>query len=775
MTIGGNYMKFSNGCWMNREGYTLQYPTEVYSYELTETKLTLYAPFVKVMHRGNTLDGGMMTIEMTSPLEEVIRVKLSHHLGGLEKGPHHELNTEQRALPVEVTDSCLLVNNGNLKAKVHQQGGFQIDFFQGEAPLTSSGHQGMSYIENDQGQTFMREQLSLDIGELIYGLGERFSPFIKNGQSVDIWNEDGGTGSEQAYKNIPFYISNKGYGVFVNHPEKVSYEIGSEKNTKVQFSVEGESLEYFIINGPTPKAILERYTTLTGKPSLPPAWSFGLWLSTSFTTNYDEETVTSFIDGMLERDIPFDVFHFDCFWMKEFEWCNFAWDERVFPDPEGMLKRIKAKGLKICLWINPYIGQKSPLFKEGMEKGYLIKRQDGSVWQWDKWQAGLAIVDFTNPDACRWYQDKLTTLIDMGVDSFKTDFGERIPTDGVYFDGSNPEKMHNYYAYLYNKVVFELLEEKCGKNEAVLFARSAATGSQKFPVHWGGDCWSTYPSMAESLRGGLSFSLSGFSYWSHDISGFEQGATPDLYKRWTQFGLLSSHSRYHGNSEYKVPWLYGEEAVDVARQFSKLKNRLMPYLYRHAVEASKTGIPMMRPMLLEFIEDETCHYLDRQYLLGDALLVAPIFNDQGTVRYYAPAGKWTNLLTNEKVVGGKWHQETHGYHTLPLLVKENTILPMGAVDQQAAYDYTDNPTFHIFEVTEAQTPIYDKEGQEVAVVTAKKEQNVMTFNGLQGPYEILLRNIKSVAGVEGGTVKDHQQGTLITATTQVVTITFEEE
>lgn len=767
-------MKFSNGCWMNREGYTLQYPTEVYTYEQTDTKLTLYAPFVKVMHRGNTLDGGMMTIELTSPLDEVIRVKLSHHMGASDVGPHHELMTEALPVSIEETDHQLRFNNGNLKAVIRKQDGFQIDFLQGDLPVTSSGNQGMSHITNDQGQSFIREQLSLDIGELIYGLGERFSPFIKNGQSIDIWNEDGGTGSNQAYKNIPFYLSNKGYGVFVNHPEKVSYEVASEKNTKVQFSVEGESLEYFIINGPTPKEVLERYTTLTGKPSLPPAWSFGLWLSTSFTTNYDEETVTSFIDGMLERDIPFDVFHFDCFWMKEFEWCNFAWDDRVFPDPKGMLQRIKEKGLKICVWINPYIGQKSPLFKEGMEKGYFIKRSDGRVWQWDKWQAGLAIVDFTNPDACSWYQEKLAVLMDMGVDSFKTDFGERIPTDGVYFDGSNPEKMHNYYAYLYNKVVFELLEQKRGKNEAVLFARSAATGSQKFPVHWGGDCLSTYPSMAESLRGGLSFSLSGFSYWSHDISGFEQGATPDLYKRWTQFGLLSSHSRYHGNSEYKVPWLYGEEAVEVARQFSKLKNRLMPYLFRNAVESSQTGVPMMRPMLLEFIEDETCHYLDRQYMLGDRLLVAPIFNDQGTVRYYAPAGKWTNLLTNKKLAGEKWHQEQHGYDSLPLLVKENTILPMGAMDKQAAYDYGDNPTFHLFEVTEAQTCIYDQEGQEIAKVSAKKEQNVIRFTGLQGPYQILLRNINSVASIEGGTPQEHHQGTLILATTKDVIIKLEE-
>ncbi|EAC3864758.1 alpha-xylosidase, partial [Listeria monocytogenes] len=410
-----------------------------------------------------------------------------------------------------------------------------------------------------------------------------------------------------------------------------------------------QSLQYFVIAGDELKQVIQRYTDLTGKPSLPPAWSFGLWLSTSFLTDYDEQTVTSFVDGMAERDIPLEVFHFDCLWMKEYEWCNFTWDERTFPEPEKMLQRLKAKGLKICVWINPYIGQKSPLFDEGMTNGYFLKRANGDVWQWDKWQAGLAIVDFTNPEAVAWYNSKLRTLLDMGVDCFKTDFGERIPTDAVYYDGSDPEKMHNYYAYLYNKVVFDLLKEVKGAEEAIVFARAASVGSQRLPVHWGGDSTSDYPSMAESLRAGLSFGLGGFGYWSHDISGFEAGSTPDLYKRWTQFGLLSSHSRYHGSWEYKVPWVYDDEAVAVAKAFTKLKLSLMPYLQAQSVLTAQTGIPMMRAMVLEFPEDEMTHHLDRQYMLGEHLLVAPIFNDQGTVSFYVPKtkGHWIDYLSGK--------------------------------------------------------------------------------------------------------------------------------
>ena len=338
----------------------------------------------------------------------------------------------------------------------------------------------------------------------------------------------------------------------------------------------------------------------------------------------------SFVDGMAQRQLPLHVFHFDCYWMKENEWCNFTWDEAMFDDVPGMLSRMKKeRGLHICVWINPYIGQKSPLFREAMELGYLLKRPNGDVWQWDLWQAGLAVVDFTNPGAWKWYQDKLRVLLDQGVDSFKTDFGERIPTDVAYYDGSDPELMHNYYTHLYNKCVFQLLEEYKGKGQACLFARSATVGGQRFPVHWGGDCSSNYPSMAESLRAGLSFGMSGFGYWSHDIAGFEDQASPDLYKRWTQFGLLSSHSRYHGSTAYKVPWLYGDEAVDVAREFTELKLQLKPYLLKMAQETHETGVPMMRAMVLEFPDDPTCEDIDTQYMLGDDLLVAPVFREDG--------------------------------------------------------------------------------------------------------------------------------------------------
>lgn len=714
-------MKFSNGCWLQKQGTACFSPAEIYFIKKESNALTLCAPTQHIRHRGDTLGGVNLTVRITAPAPEVLRVQTAHYLGVQKKGPSFELSLDENAaLSVEEDEQKLTVTNGGLSLVIDKGSAAMTYYRDGEKLTASSGRdmgymktdwQGMPYDDGSERDTYMRQMLSIGVDEHIYGMGERFTPWIKNGQSVAIWNEDGGTSTEQSYKNIPFYISDRGYGVFVNHPEKVEFEVCTEMITRVEFSVPGESLDYFIINGPTMKDVLRRYTDMTGKPALPAPWTFGLWLSTSFTTNYDEETVNSFVDGMFARDIPLQVFHFDCFWMKEFSWSDFLWDSRVFPDPEGMLKRLKAKGLKICVWINSYVGQESALFEEGKKNGYFIKRKNGDVWQWDMWQPGMAIVDFTNPEAWNWYQKKLERLLDMGVDCFKTDFGERIPTDCAYYDGSDPVKMHNYYTYLYNKCVFELLERKRGKNEAVLFARSATVGGQKFPVHWGGDCWSDYESMEESLRGGLSLCMSGFGYWSHDIGGFESTSTPDVYKRWCAFGLLSSHSRLHGSSSYRVPWAYDEEAVTVVSTFAKLKGKLMPYLYRNAIETHETGVPMMRSMVLEYTDDPTCAYLDKQYFLGDSLLVAPIFNDKSMAKFYLPEGKWTNYFTGEVKEGGKWYRETVPYTEIPLYVKPGTLLALGA-KEQAVYDYEDNVTLKLYELTDgksASTVVYGQD------------------------------------------------------------------
>ena len=369
-----------------------------------------------------------------------------------------------------------------------------------------------------------------------------------------------------------------------------------------------------------------------------------------------------------------------------------------------------------------------------------MKNKDGSVYQSDMWQPGMAIIDFTNPDAKNWYASKIKELTKIGVDAIKTDFGERIPTDVVYYDNSDPYKMHNYYSYLYNKTVFDALKDTQGINNACLFARAATAGCQQFPVHWGGDCFSDYSSMWETLRGGLSLCLSGFGFFSHDISGFEAKGTPDLYKRWTAFGLLSTHSRYHGSSSYRVPWNFDEESCDVARHFVKLKGRLMPYLFSNAVNTHITGIPMMRAMVVDFGYDRSALTVDTQYMLGDALLVAPVLREDGCCEFYLPTGGiWTDIQSGEELSGGSWYSHKYNYFGLPLYAKPNSIIVFGDYKGHAEYDYANNMEIVIYGLDDgnsAETKVYSKDAELAADIKAERSGSkiYLTVSGTDKPF-----------------------------------------
>jgi alpha-D-xyloside xylohydrolase len=667
-------MKFDRGYWHLLPGVQAVYPLTVVDVQVEPDAITLTGYNKEVTKRSDLLDGVSITARFSSPMPDVIRVQLTHFKGRKPRQPAFDLDYSRTNSGVSTgcDDGHAWLKAGRLSVIAPTSGQWQFDFLRDGQPLTGSEPKAIGLFTQN-GKTYLREQLSLAPGEMVYGLGERFTPFVKNGQTVDIWHDDGGTNSEYAYKNIPFYVTSQGYGVLVNHPGHVSYEIASHNVTRTQFSVEGHSLDYYIFGGPTIKDALDQYTSLSGRPAVPPEWSFGLWLSTSFTTDYDEKTILANIERMESLGIHLSVFHFDCFWMRGLTWTSLVWDKDNFPDPEAMLKNIKAKGIKICVWINPYVAEASEMFDEGAANGYLLKTPNasngaGDVYQVDEWQPGLSFVDFTNPAAREWYASKLRALIDMGVDTFKTDFGERIPTGAVYHNGADPERMHNYYTYLYNRTVFETLQQAKGDGEAVVFARSATTGGQKYPTHWGGDNSSTYPSMAETLRAGLSLGLCGFGFWSHDISGFIGTATPDLYKRWVAFGLLSSHSRLHGHYSARMPWLFDDESGEVLRFFTRLKTHLMPYVMDVAREANAHGWPSQRAMILEFPDDPTCRPLDMQYMFGPALLVAPIFSPNSEVTYYLPEGEWRHLLTGEIAHGPAWRKETYDYFSLPLWV-----------------------------------------------------------------------------------------------------------
>ena len=598
-------MKFTNGYWMIRDGVDALYAREAYELaaDATTESLNVLAPTSVVRGRYDTLNLPTFNVDITTPAEGVIRVCAEHWQGATEY-PGFPLNADEPGNrdyvtvqangngdgEVGVNGADVTLTTGGLTVKVVKGAPWNLTFIGEDGKvLTESAGKSLGRFKlgaesnvtaqpvsefgvtmdgsaRDESDVFIAIQLHLSVGEDVYGLGERFGAYVKNGQSVDIWNEDGGTASEQGYKDIPFYMTSNGYGVLVNNRGHVSFEIGSE-NT--------------------------------------------------------EATINSFIDGMAERDIPLAAFHYDCYWMREFHWCDFEWDKRFFGDIESTLKRLHE------------------------DKGYLVRKPNGEVWQTDFWQAGMGLVDFTNPAAREWFKDKVKALLNQGVDAIKTDFGERIPRDVVWYDGSPKLSMHNWYTQLYNQAVFEAIEETYGKGNACLYARSATVGGQQQPVHWGGDCESTFNGMAQSLRAGLSLTSSGFGFWSHDIGGFE-GAFPDpaVYKRWVAFGMLGSHSRLHGSTVYRVPWLFDEEdekngvalvpgqtAVDVVREFTKLKLELMPYVYQLGLQPHANGTPVMRSLFVEFPDDPACRTLDRQYMFGPSMLVAPVFTYSGEVSY----------------------------------------------------------------------------------------------------------------------------------------------
>lgn len=771
-------MKFADGFWLNQRGYEVNYANQAFEINEIDGGFEVVATPMVVYNRAMMLGSANLEIQFTSNIENCIKVNITHHKGYADNGPHFEINEGDYKPQVTITDKDATLISGNTKVVVSKET-WSVQYFYKDKKLTSGGWRSTGVIFEsafkqqarlqtqaddtfwsypaDPHRTYIREQFDTTVGEYFYGFGEKFTTFTKNGSTVDIWNADGGTCSDQSYKSVPFYVSSRGYGVFVNSTDKVSYEVCSDTVSKVSITVPGENLQYFVIGGENLTEVLKGYTDITGKPALPPAFSFGLWLTTSFTTTYDEETITSFIDGMAERDIPLQVFHFDCFWMKGFEWCNFEWDKTQFPDPPAMLKRLhETKGLKTCVWINPYIGQRSKLFEEGVKGGYFIKKTDGSVFQCDEWQPGMAIVDFTNPEACEWYASKLKALCEMGVDTFKTDFGERIPTrDIVYFDGSDPIKMHNFYTHLYNKTVFNVLKDFYGENKACLFARSATAGGQQFPVHWGGDCSATYNSMAEVVRGCLSLCISGFGFTSHDMAGFEATATPDIYKRWAAFGMLSSHSRLHGNQSYRVPWLFDEESCDVLRFFAKLKGKLMPYLFAQANKTHEIGVPVMRAMVIDFADDPACLTLDRQYMLGDNLLVAPILNDESIAEYYVPAGKWTDIITGKVFEGGKWYSHKCSYFEIPALARPNSIITYGNFERDVVYDYVKDANAVIYELEdgkEAATAVYDSEANKVLELTAKRTGNKIEIFLTPAPadFTVSVANTDKSAAIKAG-------------------------
>jgi alpha-D-xyloside xylohydrolase len=541
------------------------------------------------------------------------------------------------------------------------------------------------------------ENLLIHPGEHFYGTGERFTPLDKLQQNLSIWNADAlGVRTQQSYKNVPLFLSSRGYGVFVHDTTRIGLDFGATSGHALAIEVPGSSLDYFFLYGPTLTRILESYTGLTGRAPVPPKWSFGVWASTCFT-EATEQSVMAQCRLIRERKIPVSVYHFDCHWLRAGHWNDFQWDTAAFPNPERLIASLHEQGFKVSIWENPYVAVDTDLYREGAAKGFFATHADGSVYLVDEWsgeQPLTAIVDFTNPAATAWYKDLHRPLFRMGVDVFKTDFGEGIPADAHFSNGHTGLELHNAYPLLYNGAVFEVTVEETG--HGLVWGRAGYAGSQRYPTCWSGDPHTTFEDMALVLRGGLSLALSGVAFWSHDIGGFA-GPTPsaELYTRWAQFGLLSSHSRYHGMT-LRDPWLFGTEAERVFGMFAGLRCRLIPYLYSYAHVAAQTGIPVIRPLVLEYCDDPVASLIDQEYFLGEALLISPVVAAGGAVTTYLPAGEWFDFWSGERMHGPRWLQAVVALDMLPIYVKAGSIVPLGSDSLDVLTNSTSSLTLNVY-------------------------------------------------------------------------------
>ncbi len=527
------------------------------------------------------------------------------------------------------------------------------------------------------------ESIEIRDGEHFVGLGERFDGVRRNGRPVDFRNKDAiGTSSKRTYINVPFYISSAGYGLFLNSSANPEWGIGVDDLTALDIAIADEQIDYFVIYGPDPATILRRYSELTGFAPVPPVWSFGLWLSRNSYVSWD--VVDEVVAEADRRGLPFDVVHLDTAWFKE-DWnCDLRFSPDRFSDPEAHLAALRKRGVRVSLWQYNFIPPRedNENFKQARANGYLVTGLDGDSFSYPEDSVGSwiddQIIDFTNPDASSWYAAQIERLIQGGASAIKVDFGEGVP-DNAHYAGMPGSRVHNLYSLIYTRAIAEATHRASG--EWIVWARSGTAGSQRYPVHWGGDSQCSWAGLRGTLRAALSIGLSGIPFFSHDIGGFIGRPSAELYVRWAQFGLLSSHSRTHGNGDTnsREPWSFGERANTVFQEFVRLRYTLLPYLLHCANQASATGKPVVRAMLLEFPDDEMTWIIEDQYMLGDALLVAPVLepiHQSRRRRVYLPKGTWYDYWTGAPwTSAGEWITLDVELERIPIFARAGALIP----------------------------------------------------------------------------------------------------
>lgn len=516
--------------------------------------------------------------------------------------------------------------------------------------------------------------------ECFAGTGERFAKMDLSGQTFLLKNQDGqGVNNRRTYKNIPFYVSSRMYGTFYHTCSHGKLSLAGHSTRSVQFLSEQAMIDAFVIGGDSFEEIIRGYRDLTGYPSMPPLWSFGVWMSRM--TYFSADEVNGICDRLREEHYPCDVIHLDTGWFKTDWLCEWKFNEERFPDPEAFIHGLKDKGFRVSLWQLPYVAEDAEQIDEARANDYigpLTKKQasEGSNFSALDY-AGT--IDFTNPEATAWYKGLLKRLLDMGVVCIKTDFGENIHMDAIY-KGMKPELLNNLYALLYQKAAYEITKDVTG--DGIVWARAAWAGCQRYPLHWGGDSCSSWDGMAGSLKGGLHFGLSGFAFWSHDVPGFHtlpnfmnSVVDDDVYIRWTQFGVFSSHIRYHGTNK-REPWHYPNIAP-LVKKWWKLRYALIPYILQESRKATESGSTLVQALVFHHPEDKTCWHIDDEYYFGDSFLVAPVMNSDNRRDVYLPEGSWVNFFTGERIEGGRWLKDIEvPLEEMPVYVREGSVIPV---------------------------------------------------------------------------------------------------
>ncbi|MDG4788638.1 glycoside hydrolase family 31 protein [Micromonospora sp. WMMD1102] len=670
-----------------------------------------------------TTDGGSLAVRITAAAEGVIRVRLSED--PLAKGRASRalrlVHPQPHQAGVRVDGDRVRVDAGAVVAEltldpwhlrfVDPTGAELVSQSRGEQDISGRLRTlpfGRSLV--DGAVAAYHESFVTPGDERFVGLGEKFTPLDKRGQRALMWNFDAfGSESDRSHKNIPLYLSNRGYGVLVDSGMPVEFDMCQSTHSCVQILVPDDLIDYYLIAGPTSAEILDRYDRLTSRPALPPKWAFGAWMSSGFFRD-SQQRVLERARRIRDGGIPCDVLHLDCYWQVAGAWSDLRWDAEQFPDPAGMLATLAGQGFRVSLWMNPYVMTGSPRYAEAAEAGYFLHRADGSVYVADTWHGSHpagGIVDFTNPAAVEWFTGLLRPLLEQGVSVFKTDFAEGVPADAVAHNGMTGVELHNVYSLLFNDVVVRVTREVAG--HSTVWARSSYLGGQRHAAQWSGDVNATYPALASTLRGGLSHGLSGVPFWSHDSGGFHGTPTPDLYVRWAQFGAFSPLVRFHGTTS-RLPWDFPAEAERLAVEALRLRYRLMPYLFSAAVTSARTGTPMMRALLVDSPDDPAAWTAELEYRLGPDLLVAPMLGPDHRRHLYLPAGDWVDFWTGQLHAGGRHLTVHRPLEQIPLFVRHGALIPvLPPVDRIADGPFAD-VTVLSFGAVDAVTVVHDVDG-----------------------------------------------------------------